>query len=292
VTRGATLLVALLMAWPRTAAAQCSLFGETACPVDAPRWVGEFATLSANAFVAGMTAGLTQQLRGRSFADGFVRGALGGIVIYGGKRLVVERFDGAGLLGREVAAVGSSMVRNASDGVGLFEQLVLPVGPVRLYVRPAERAVQPKLDALAFAWTIYGIAEPELSFDAGESLSAGAPVFLTDGKVLRSSNVDSTHAAGVTVSGVILLADVPAMGAAFRARAFAHERVHVLQGDHIFATWTDPLESWLLRDVPGSRQVGRWADLGVSTDVFRVFSLLFDDYDERPWEMEAAFLAR
>jgi hypothetical protein len=292
VTRSATFLVALLMAWPRPAAAQCSLFGQTTCPLDAPRWVGEFATLSANAFLAGMTAGITQRLGGRSFGDGFVRGALGGAVVYGGKRLVVERFDGAGLLGREVAAVGSSMVRNASDGVALFDELILPFGPIRLYVRPADRTVQPKLDALAFGWTIYGIAESELSFDAGESLSAGAPVFVTDGKVIQSSNTDSTHAAGLTESGVIVLAAVPAAGAEFRARAFAHERVHILQGDHIFTTWTDPLESRLLRSVPAAARIGRWADVGLSTDVLRVFGIFFDDYDERPWELEAAFLAR
>jgi hypothetical protein len=292
VIRRATLLVALLMAWARPAAAQCSFFGETACPVDAPRWAGEFATLSANAFVAGMTAGITQHLRGRSFGQAFVRGALGGAVIYGGKRLVAERFDGAGLLGREVAAVGSSMVRNATDGASLFEQLVLPIGPVRLYVRPGERSVHPRIDALAVAWTIYGIAESDLSFDAGESLSAGAPVFLTDEKVILASSADSTHAAGITESGVIVLADVSAAGGEFRARSFAHERVHVVQGDHIFANWTDPLETRLFARVPGGESLGRWVDLGVSTDVLRLLAFLFDEYDERPWELEAAFLAR
>jgi hypothetical protein len=291
VRRRATFVVALLALLPAPASGQCSMFGEVQCPLDAPRWVGEFATLSANALVGGLTAGLARTLRGGSFGDGFVRGALGGAVVYGGKRLAAERFEGAGLAGREVAAVGSSMVRNAADGAPLLERLVLPFGPVRLYVRPAARSVRPKLDALALGWTLYGVLESELTFDLGSSLSAGAPVFATDGKVIRTSG-DTLHAGGLAVSGVILLADVPAFGDVFLARALAHERVHVLQGDHIFTMWTDPLWEWVLPELPGGRVVDSIADVDLSSAVFRLMAVLFPDHDDRPWELEAAFLAR
>ncbi len=94
----------------------------------APHWAGEFAILSGNAVLSGVTAGVVQKLRGGSFRDGFVRGLTGGGVIYLGKRVAAERFSGAGLLGREVASLGTSMVRNASEGYGLLDDVVLPVG--------------------------------------------------------------------------------------------------------------------------------------------------------------------
>ncbi|MGH7505042.1 MAG: hypothetical protein ACRELX_05310, partial [Longimicrobiales bacterium] len=196
------------------------------------------------------------------------------------------------LIGREVAAVGASMARNAAEGMGLLDRLILPAGPVRLEVWTDDRVrVRARVDALALTWTLYGIAERELSLDWGRSLSAGVPVFLTDGKVLRIGR-DTVHAAGLTRSGVILLADVPAYGEAFRDRALAHEQVHVLQGDHLFTLWTDPLEDIVMNEFAATRGVGRYIDLGLSTDVMRLFVVLFPEHDERPWELESTFLAR
>ena len=288
---GAACIVALAALLPTPAAAQCGGFLEEPCPLDAPRWVGEFTSLSANALLGGVTAGVLQRIRGGSFPRAFVRGALGGSAVYAGKRIAAERFAGAGLLGREAAAVGLSIVRNAADAVPVLDRLVLPAGPVRLYVRPGARAVHAKLDALAFGWMLYGIAEPELSFDWSESLSAGAPVFFTDGTVIRTG-ADSAHAAGITESGVILVAGVPAFGPSFRARSLAHERVHVLQGDQVFAQWTDPLEDALLPGLPYGRTFDRYVDVGLSTGVLQLLGVLFPDYENRPWELEARFFAR
>jgi hypothetical protein len=185
----ASLLAAVLMALPLDVAAQCRPDpdgGEAECPLDAPRWVGQFTSISANAMIGGVTAGLTQYIRGGSFSRGFVKGMLGGGMVWAGKLVAAQRFSGSGLAGRELAAVGSSMVRNSGLGQGLLEELVLPVGPVRLYVRPgAPTPVVPKVDVVASAWLAYGIVESELDFDAVESISSGAPVFRTDGKVLR-----------------------------------------------------------------------------------------------------------
>lgn len=94
----------------------------------------ELVTAGINALLGGATAAGMRLIRGESASESwsaFWTGTLGGGVTYAGKRVAVERFGGAGFLGRELATVGGSMVRNASAGRGVLEELVLPVGPVR-----------------------------------------------------------------------------------------------------------------------------------------------------------------
>lgn len=256
----------------------------------APHWAGEFAVLSGNAVLSGVTAGVVQKIRGGSFRDGFMRGLAGGAVVYAGKRLVAERWDGAGLLGREVAAVGTSMVRNAGDGVPLFQRFALPLGIVRVYVdRASARPVQVHLDAWAAAWTAYGISESQLDFDAHRSLSFGTPVFRTNNKVMSTGDI---KAGGYSKAGVVLLSDVPAWGPVYAERAIHHEMEHVLQEDQIQATWLRPAQEALLPRLPGGRLFDRWIDVNLSTEVLDGFSNLIHEHDVRPWELEADYLAK
>lgn len=265
---------------------------ETGCTIDAPRWIGEFATLGVNAVLGGLTAGLVQWFGGRPFADAFVAGALGGATTYAGKRLAVEPFTGAGALGRVLSATGGSMVRNVTSGERLLSRLTLPVGPVWLEIRrgAAGASVGARVDPAALGWLVYGIVEPELDLDAGESLSAGAPVFRTRGKLLSFGDGDS-HAAGVTNAGIIYLAHVPAYGESFERRALAHERVHVLQEDALAIQWTDPLADRALHGLGGLAPT-RWIAVNLSTELLRVLGRLESTHEDRPWEMEAIFLAR
>lgn len=258
--------------------------------MDAPRWTGELATLSANALLAGLTAGVVQRWRGGSFEEAFARGALGGAGIYAGKRIAAEDFAGAGLLGREVAAVGASVARNALDGLPPLDRLILPLGPARLHLRRG-RSPGVRLDAIALGWIAWAVAERELDFDIGESLSAGAPVFRTRGTILSFGD-DSVHAAGVTAAGVVVLSRVPGYGEAFERRSSAHERVHVIQQDQLFTLWVDPAEEWALERWRFTRAAGRWVDFNLSTELLRTFGRLFPEHAERPWELESIFLAR
>jgi hypothetical protein len=290
----ACILASCLLAGARGVAAQClpGPMGEDRCPLDAPGWVGHFTTLSANALLGGFTAGVAQHARGGSFTRGFAHGLLGGGVVSAGKWAAAQRFSGAGLAGRQIAAVGISMTRNAALGAPLLDELILPVGPARLYVRGSagRPRVRVRIDAFATGWLIYGIAERELHFDAGGSVSAGAPVFRTRGTILRLG--DDAHAVGLTNAGVVFLADVPAYGGRFTRRALAHERVHVLQSDQLFALWTDPAEDWLLRRLPGGALLSAHVDVGVSTELLKLLGRLFPEHGDRPWELEATFLAR
>ena len=256
----------------------------------APGWVSEFSIISGNMLLSGITAGITQELRGGSFRDGFTRGALGGLVIYGGKRVSAERFSGAGFLGRQVGAVGASMVHNASMGAGSLDRLVFPVGIMRVYWERPARQWQFKLDALAFGWTVYGIVEPELEFNGGRSLSAGTPVFQTSGKVIKLGGDE--HAGGIVQTGVIYLSDIKQWGDAFLERAFAHERVHVLQMDQVFLTMIEPHDDWVMKKAPFGRTASRWIDINLSTELMRLLAGTVDEHDNRPWEFEAIHLSR
>lgn len=99
-------------------------------------WVDDLNFLSANALLGGITAGIVSHLRHGSFSTGFTRGALGGAVAYGGKRTAAAGFAGAGFLGRQLGAVGGSITRNAALDIGLLDTLILPVGPLRIFVDP------------------------------------------------------------------------------------------------------------------------------------------------------------
>lgn len=270
--------------------AQCGP-GPEPCRPDAPRWVGEFASLSANALLGGLTAGLSLHLHGGSFGDGFLKGLVGGSGVYAGKRIAAERFDGAGLLGRQVAAAGTSIVGNAGRGAGLFDRLSLPVGPVWLDFDGGPWPSGARIDGIALGWILYAAVEPELRFDLGRSLSAGTPVFHTNGTVLSFGD-GAAHAAGVTQAGVILLADVPPYGDAFLERSFAHERIHVLQQDFMGAAWTDPLARLALDRAGAPPIVGGVLRFNLSTELLRGLGRLIPEHEDRPWEIESIFFAR
>jgi len=290
--RAACLALAAVLLLPSLASAQCSegtTGGDVICVFRSPRWAGEFAALSANGLLGGLTAGVTRRMRGGSFQDGFMRGLLGGAASWAGKRVAAARFDGAGLLGREVSAAGASLVRNAGDARPLLDRLWLPLGPVWLEVG-AGRGVRARLDVVAAAWTMYAVAEPELELDGGASLSSGAFLFRTHGKLLRTH--DNDDAAGTANGSVIFLADIPAYGAAFRERAAAHERIHVLQEDQLAIQWTDPALRWAADRAGLPAAANRFLLYNVSAELMRVLGGLIPTYRDRPWELEAAFFAR
>jgi hypothetical protein len=210
--------------------------------------------------------------------------------------VAAERFPGAGLVGRELAAVGTSMVDNAGAGRGTFEQLVLPVWIGRLYLdRPPDGGrvrVTPRLDLMASIWTAYGFVEDELRFDGARTLSAGTPVFRTDNRLISLGGEGYGHSSGITAAGVVFLSDVPAYGEFWLPRVFAHERVHTLQMDQIFLKWTRPIERAAIGAIPGGERFLRYVDVNLSTELLMLLTIPFPDHQTRPWEIEAIYLAQ
>lgn len=282
------MLAQLLIGAP--AAAQCVISAEE-CRPEAPRWVGEFASLSANALLGGLTSGAMRALGGGSFREGFLSGLPGGAAVYAGKRLAAERFDGAGLLGRQLGSAGTAMVVNAGAARPLLDRVVLRAGPLLVDVAPGRGPPGLRIDPVALGWIVYGVAEPHLDLDWSRSLSAGAPVFRTDGTVIRLGDEDA-HAAGVTSAGVIFIADVPAYGDRVFERSLAHERVHVVQQDFFAGAWTGPLADRLLARVVPARALTSHVHVNLSTELMRGFGRLIPEHRDRPWEIEAIFFGR
>ncbi|MDQ3522283.1 MAG: hypothetical protein M3434_08110 [Gemmatimonadota bacterium] len=283
---GITCVLALLLFVPAPSPAQGN---DPWSQEPLPRWVGDFTVLSANAAVGGITAGVIQKVRGGSFQDGFARGALGGAVVYAGKRVVIQRWDGAGLVGRQVAAVGTSVVRNAAGGRPSLERVVLPLGPIRFHVRlDSGVVVRPKLDLNTLIWSGYAASRPELKWDAARSASSGAMVFRSPGKGMRYTPTGQ-EILGFAAAGAILLSDIPAWRGDVDG-TFAHERVHTLQYDFASGAWGDPLQESLVRLAPGTRLLDRYVDVNLLEPLAHVSNLIIKEHDRRPWEMEANFL--
>ncbi len=284
ITIRTVLLSALsLAALAAPSAAQTSCASMAECPgLVSPetRITGELSTAGVNALLGGMTAAGLRMLRGESARDSwsaFWTGALGGGLTYAGKRVAVERFDGAGFLGREIASVGGSVVRNAAAGRGPLDELVLPVGPVRLYV--AGGAVRARVDVATLVVSGIFMATYDARFDPGASLSAGSLVFR------GAAPMPALSSAGATV----VWSEMPSSEG---PRLMAHERVHTLQYDQAFLSWGEEMERWAGRQVPGMDGAFRHFDLGASALGLRTGLALALGYHDRPWEREAYFLAQ
>lgn len=264
--------------------------GDDEIPRLRPAWRNEFAYAGANALLGGITAALTQFVRGGSPWPAFATGAAGGAAAYAGRRVATQEFDGAGLLGRQLSAAATSLSRNAADGIAPLSRLVLPLGPVRLYVRTDRAAAggmaSLKLDLPTTAAMLYLLLQPRTRLDAGSSFSSGALVF-----VQRESWADRGWD-GVQFGGVIRLRGNPEDPAALLPQdiVLTHELVHVLQDDFTFLLWGDALEDWLAARHPTARLLDRYVDPGAQLLLWGAGNALIP-HDQRPWEHEAWFLS-
>ena len=249
------------------------------------RWSGELQVAGVNVLLGGLTAGLRSQARGGSFTRAFAHGALGGAGVYAGKRLAVARFTTAGLLGRQVAAVGASVVRNAGDEQASFDRLVLPVWLGRVHLdRRGPVRLQLRADLATVLATAFAVSRRELRLDVAASASAGVPVFLA------SDGYQGEHWEGRHAAGVVWLRESLAQrdGGSMRSHVLAHEVVHAVQNDFAFVAWSLPGEERVRRRTLGP--VARYVDLGLQAPALGVVSPLAG-YERRPWEREAHFLA-
>lgn len=247
-------------------------------------WTEDLVMAGTNAILSGLVTGLFRTFSDEgSFGEGFRTGAAGGAVTYIGKRLAAKRFTGAGLLGRQIASVGGSLVSNARDGRGAFDRLTLQLGLGRLYWDRVESRVDFRPDIVTLYYTTVGVVSSRVGLDWSRSLSAGAPVFVTYG---GATTLDDS-AAGRTFGGVVLMdvnAELPL------SRIGAHERVHVIQYDQQLALWSEAAERGLASMFgPGvAGALGR-VDLGIG---LLPFAPLLDylPRDSNPIEIEANYL--
>jgi hypothetical protein len=262
---GVALIVSLL---PRNTAAQV-------------RPETRLANLAVNGAIGGGLAAVRAALQRRAPLPATARGALGGIVMSVGKQVASARFDGAGLAGRQIHALGLSAVASASGDTATV--LLIPPGPLVLEFRPgARRAWRTRVDVVESVILLLAATAPHSRFDWRESLSTGAPVFMWP----RERMSFLVNQAGLAAEGVIILA----ADAGQKRRLFlAHERVHVLQWDAYRHLITLPLERATLRGIFGRRAPSH-VDLGVLAPA-SVYALTeWIHHEDQPWEREAFLL--
>jgi len=244
--------------------------------------------LATNAALGAATAGLVRWMSGKPVLPGLAGGAAGGALAYAGKRIVVERWEGAGLVGRQVASVGHSIVRNAAEERALLARLILPLGPLRLYLRPdSATRLRARIDAPTAIYAVL-LAANGNPLDARASLSSGALVFRVPDDPL--SDLRGRCIPGLAFGGAIVLSDLTGLATDDRNPTFAHERVHVVQYDQLYATVGDPAEEWIGRRVGWFGRVKRWADFNATGLVAMVPQAVFNEWT--PWEAEALAVTR
>ena len=251
-----------------------------------PTWVGDVTFVGLNSLISGITAGLMQELRDGSFQDGFAKGALGGAIAYGGRRLAAADFDGAGFLGRQFGAVGASMARNAGDARPLLSRLQFPVGPVTFDVLTGGGTrVKPRVNLMAAGWIIAALLDDRMELDGGASLSAGIPVFRAPNHIITT---EDRGASGIAAPGMILIAhDLNPDN-----DTFTHERIHIVQMDFAQILWGDPIEDWMVTRIFGDRAVLSYFQPGIAMPLLYAGAVRGLDYQDRPWEIEASFVGQ
>ena len=273
---------ALLAAMPTRADAQQVCLYSTTCPGPIlPERMSREASyaidVGANVLIGGLTGGVAQRWNGGSFWRGFSRGAAGGGRVFAGKQVAAARFTGAGVAGRQVAAIGSSVVSNAAAGRPALSRLVVPLGPVRVYAEPAAGRAHAKVDVAGVAAIAWGATRPGARLDVSSTLSSGAPVF----RVSREWGHRAAHMAGVIL--------VDEQGRQF-TKALAHERVHVAQYDFASVAFGEPAESWIASEIPPLRGLYRYLDFGAALVLLSGLNMVVPD-EAKPGENEAHLLA-
>jgi hypothetical protein len=238
----------------------------------------------ANAAVGGVVGAAWAVVTRRDLRAGIARGLAGGIVIGAGKQVAAARFSGAGLAGRQLAAVGVALIKLAGTDT---LALVHPVGPLSLEVVPAaSRRLRARVNLMeAGALAYYGLVARHADFDAGATLSAGAPVFRVPRGRLSLGDLD---AAGLEQAGVILAAPPHELPSPGREFLVPHETIHVIQGDAVQELIALPMERALVREIFGVRLRG--VELGGLGVLFELVVHSMVPYERRPWEREAYVL--
>ena len=232
--------------------------GSSAQPVARPaasQRAGTAELLAVNVGLSAITSGVVSLVRHGSFRRGILGGAVGGGLGFLGKLVAVDPSVGAPFVGRQIGAIGASLTRSAALGDPFFDQVVLPVGPLRLYLNPKEPGTTTvRVDLESVVWTAYGLLADRFSLDVGKSLSTGAFVFTSSDRLFS----DVTTVGRVGGGNVFL----------DRTRADAvlyHEAAHLLQIDYLKISLGEPLERWIAGGTKLNR-VPVWSliDLGVA----------------------------
>jgi hypothetical protein len=243
------------------------------------------AHLAVNGALGGFSAAMFALARGKNPWRAALMGFGGGVAMGAGKQVAGQRFDGAGLMGRQLAAFGTSVVRSASEDTMV---VILPVGPMTFEVRPsAVDRVRPRVNLVGTATLLYYVVRADTRLDMGASVSAGAPVFRFPTETVSTRD-------GIIFGrmdfGTIVLGRTPVVQDVQRRMTLPHEAIHVVQYDFLEQALSLPPERAILRKLGASEGFLRHVDLGAISVMLAGVLQMHMDYDDRPWEREAVIL--
>jgi hypothetical protein len=223
-----------------------------------------------NGAIGGVSAAVRAWHGHRSVRTALIGGTAGGLVTYGGMRMIGEstplRVPGLMLTG-----LGASLSRNAGAGVPALSRVVLPMplGSLELGLGESVHA-RYRLSASALLMTSYvALARPGgASLDLGKSLASLTPVFVTSGDLHVVGSSTNADAAGQQFRRVVLLSDQS--NKPWQA-VLRHESVHVAQElrDEILFS-TDIGDALLSR----GGTIGKGLSRVMSLDIVRPLNLM------------------
>ena len=243
------------------------------------------AHLAVNGALGGFTAAMYALARGKNPWRAAYKGFGGGVALGIGKQIAGRRFDGAGLVGRQLAAFGTSIVRSASEDTTVF---IVPAGPMTFEVRPrAVDRVRPRVSLVGTATVLYYVIRSDTRFDMRATLSAGAPVF-------RFPTETVTTRDGIIFGrmdfGTILLGSPQTPLDEQRRMTLPHESIHIVQYDFLDQALTLPPERAILRKLGVGPGFLRHVDIGATSVLLAGVLQMHMDYEDRPWERESVLL--
>lgn len=242
------------------------------------------AHLAVNGALGGFSAAMFALARVQNPWRAAFMGFGGGVAMGAGKQVAGRRFDGAGLVGRQLAALGTSFVRAASEDTMV---VLVPIGPMTLEVRPrAVDRLRPRVNLVGAATVLYYVIRADTRVDLGATLSAGAPVFRFPTETVSTRD-------GIIFGrmdfGTIVLGTAPSALEEQRM-TMPHESIHIVQYDFLEQALTLPPERSILRKLGVGERFLRHVDIGAISMTFAGVLQMHMDYDDRPWEREAVIL--
>jgi hypothetical protein len=233
-----------------------------------------------NGVIGALTGVVWATIRDSQRWKGAEQGLVGGVLMSVGRQTAASPFNGSGFLGREVSAVGVSLVTSTGQRSTTF---TFPVGPVSLEFDQHE--YDWRLNVTDFLLTIGMTFYPSTRFDVGKSLSSGVPVF----RIRRTDfgQIGDLDLTAAQLGGTILLSRNALDSLTGRADAIYHENVHILQEDYFEDAITLPAERAVIRPLPFGRRFLKHLDLGVLGPVLGGQISRLIPYRSRPWEREA-----
>ena len=240
--------------------------------------------LLANGAIGGAIAGVRALIAGkrewRALAAGFGGGVLTGV----GKQVAAARWVGAGLIGRQVGAAGTSLIYSATADTAV---LFAPIGPATLELRPRSPSrARLRLNVAQTLTLVHAAGEGSAHVDRGATLSTGTPVFRRPRRKMPVS--DNTN--GYATPGAIFLARDELRPGEMRRTVLPHETVHVVQWDAYSYLVTLPLERAVVRRLPGGGWLSRHVDVGLLAPLTVYAAAQRIGYQHQPWEREAYLL--